>query len=305
MVPISRLFEVPLLCWQTVALSFLQRSIAWPISFWKRLRRADVFLYAAAVAFNSFFALVPLLLVLVVAASFLGRDVGSLDRTLESVELFAPAAVTEVIRDMILDVESQLDGRQSVLIALGVLLSLYTGSRAVVAMQRALARVEGQVEHRPRWHVRLIGIGLTLAAGSALIATSFLLVVGGTFTDYIEEETGAGFLATIYAILRIPLASVGLFIFLRVLYDWGPPEPLPATWIAALVGTAGTVGASLLFGVYLSNADSLGTTVGALGGVAFALLWLYVGALATIIGAAVVTSAWRYFETGEMPVVRH
>lgn len=287
-----------------MTLSSLQRSIAWPISFWRRLRRADVPLYAAAVAFNSFFALVPLVLVLVVAASFLGRDVGALDRTLESVELFAPAAVTDVIRDMILDVQSQLDGRQGVLIGFGVLLSLYTGSRAVVAMQRALARVEGQVEHRSRWHVRLVGIGLTLAAGSALVVTTFLLVVGGVFTSYIEEETGISFLATVYSILRIPLASLGLFLFLRVLYHWGPPEPLPATWIAALVGTAGTVGASLLFGLYLSNADDLGTTIGALGGVAFALLWLYVGALATIIGAAMVTSAWRYLETGEMPLAR-
>lgn len=287
-----------------MALSSLQRSIAWPISFWKRLRRADVPLYAAAVAFNSFFALVPLVLVLVVAASFLGRDVAALDRTLDSVELFAPAAVTDVIRDMILDVQSQLDGRQGVLIALGVLLSVYTGSRAVVAMQRALARVEGQVEHRSRWHVRLVGIGLTLAAGSALVVTTFLLVVGGVFTSYIEEETGISFLATVYSILRIPLASLGLFLFLRVLYHWGPPEPLPATWIAALVGTTGTVGASLLFGIYLSNADALGTTIGALGGVAFALLWLYVGALATIIGAAMVTSAWRYLETGEMPLAR-
>ncbi len=286
-----------------MALSFLQRSIVWPISFWKRLRRADVPLYAAAVAFNSFFALVPLLLVLVVAASFLGRDIAALDRTLESLEVLAPSAVTDVIRDMILDVERELDGRQAVLIVLGVLLSLYTGSRAVVAMQRALARVEGQVEHRPRWHVRLIGIGLTLAAGSALVVTTFLLVVGGEFTDFIDEETGISLLADIYSILRIPLASLGLFMFLRALYHWGPPEPLPATWIAALVGTAGTVGASLLFGVYLKNADSLGTTVGALGGVAFALLWLYVGALATIIGAAMVTSAWRYFETGEMPMV--
>ena len=37
---------------------------------------------------------------------------------------------------------------------------------------------------------------------------------------------------------------------------------------------------------------------------AFALLWLYVGALATIVGAAIVTNAWRYRETGELPVTR-
>ncbi len=261
-------------------------------------------LYAAAVAFNSFFALVPLLLVAVAAASFLGRDVASLNRTLESVELFAPPAVTDVIRDIILDVEAQLDGRQALLVAIGVIASLFIGSRAVIAMQRALARVEGQVEHRPRWEVRLTAIALTLAAGSALVGTTLLLVIGGAFSEFIDDKTGIGLLASLFELLRIPLASIGLFLFLRVLYHWGPPQPLPASATAALVGTAGTAGASLLFGAYLQRADALGTTVGALGGVAFALLWLYVGALATIVGAALVTNAWRYRETGELPAVQ-
>jgi membrane protein len=262
-------------------------------------------LYAAAVAFNSFFALVPLLLIAVAAASFLGRDLAALDSTLESVELFAPAAVTEVIRDIIIDVDEQLAGRQTLLVVIGVLGSLFIGSRAVLAMQRALARVEGQAEHRPRWEVRLTGIALTMAAGTALVVTTVLLVLGGAFSEFIEDKTGTDVLAVLFGLLRIPLASLGLFSFLRVFYHWGPPEPLPAAGTAAAVGTAGTVGASLLFGLYLRNADALGTTIGALGGVAFALLWLYIGALATIIGAAIVTSAWRYRETGELPAVRH
>jgi membrane protein len=206
---------------------------------------------------------------------------------------------------VILDVDEQLDGRQTLLVVVGALTALFIGSRAVLAMQRALARVEGQSEHRPRWEVRLTGIALTIAAGSALVGTTILLVLGGAFSEFIEDKTGVGLLATLFGLLRIPLASVGLFAFLRAFYHWGPPEPLPAAGTAALVGTTGTVGASLLFGAYLSNADTLGATVGALGGVAFALLWLYIGALATIIGAAIVTNAWRYRETGELPAIHH
>ena len=261
-------------------------------------------MYAAAVAFNSFFALVPHSLEAVAAATLLGRDLDALDRTMDSVELFAPAAVTDVIRDVIIDVESRLDGRQTLLVVVGALAALFIGSRAVLAMQRALARVEGQMEHRPMWEVRLTGVGLTLAAGTALVGTTFLLVLGGAFSDFIENKTGIGLLATMFELLRIPLASLGLFVFLRVFYHWGPPEPLPAAGTAALVATTGTVGASLLFGWYLSQADEFGTTVGALGGFAFALLWLYIGALATIVGAALVTNAWRYRETGEYPAVR-
>ena len=287
-----------------MALTQFRRAVAWPVAFWRRLGRADVLLYAAAVAFNSFFALVPLMLVAVASASFLGRDLDALDRTLESVELFAPVAVTDVIREVIIDVQNQLDGRQTILVIIGVIASLFIGSRAVMAMQRALARVEGQAEHRPRWEVRLTSVALTLAAGTALVGTTFLLVLGGAFSGFIEDKTGIGLLATAFEFLRIPLASIGLFVFLRVFYHWGPPAPLPAPGTAALVATTGTVGASLLFGFYLTQAAEFGTTVGALGGFAFALLWLYVGALATIIGAALVTSAWRYRETGEFPALR-
>ncbi len=286
-----------------MALTQIRRAFAWPVAFWRRLRHADVMLYAAAVAFNSFFALVPLMLVAVAAASFLGRNLDALDRTLESVELFAPAAVTDVIREVIIDVESELDGRQTALVIVGAVAALFIGSRAVMAMQRALARVEGQVEFRPRWEVRLTSVALTLAAGTALVGTTFLLVLGGAFSDFIEDKTGIGLLAVLFEIFRIPLASIGLFVFLRVFYHWGPPEPLPATGTAALVATTGTVAASLLFGWYLSQAAEFGTTVGALGGFAFALLWLYIGAWATIIGAALVTNAWRYRATGEFPAV--
>ena len=104
-----------------------------PVPFTAINRLADLILEATAAGrchalccgrLHSSFALVPLLLVLVVAASFLGRDVEALDRTLESLEVLAPSAVADVIRDMILDVESELDGRQGLLIGLGVLLLL-------------------------------------------------------------------------------------------------------------------------------------------------------------------------------------
>ena len=84
------------------------------------------------------------------------------------------------------------------------------------------------------------------------------------------------------------MAGAGLYVFLIALYRLGPPEPLPRSWLAALVATAGAVLGSVGFGFYLGLAPELGATFGVLGAVAVALVWLYVGALAILFGAVVV-----------------
>jgi membrane protein len=120
-------------------------------------------------------------------------------------------------------------------------------------------------------------------------------VVGGDLIDFLVGITGVDALDTLWAWLRIPISATGLYLFLLAFYRWGPPEPLPKSWLAALVGTAGALAASLVFGLYLGLAPSLGATFGVLGAVAAALVWLYLGAFAILLGGVVVsyTMRWR------------
>jgi uncharacterized BrkB/YihY/UPF0761 family membrane protein len=157
----------------------------------------------------------------------------------------------------------------------------------VVALQKSLAAVEDRTEQRPTVQMRLVAIGLTLGGGLALILTSFMLVAGRTVIEFLGGLTGVALLDEIWVWLRVPVAAAGLFVFLLGLYRLGPPEPLPRAWLAALVATAGAVGGSLGFGVYLSVSPELGATFGLLGAVAIALVWLQVGALAILFGAIV------------------
>ena len=153
-------------------------------------------------------------------------------------------------------------------------------------MQRALARVEGQVEHRPRWEVRLT---VHRSDHRGRDGTSRDHVLAGARWCLLRLHRGqdrhraAGRCCSSSSESLWPRSASSCSCGSSI--TGGRPSrsrpPARRHWSQP----TGTVGASLLFGWYLSKAAEFGTTVGALGGFAFALLWLYIGALATIIGA--------------------
>jgi membrane protein len=261
--------------------------------FRRRIGEADLSLYAAAVAYNAFLALVPLAMALVGAGAFIGRSAEVLERVRRTLDAVAPGAVSEFIVDLFSEAEARLGGQEGWVIAFSVLLALFLGSRSVVALQKALARVEEHTEARRGPALRLVALGLTVGGGLAFLLVSLPLVFGGRLVAFLGELTGIGALVTLWGWVRVPLSAVGLFLFLLAFYRWGPPQPLPRAWLAALVGTAGALLASLGFSLYLALAPQLGATFGVLGAVAIALVWLYAGAFAVLLGAVTVAYAVR------------
>lgn len=253
--------------------------------FRRRIGEGGLSLYAAAVAYNAFLALVPLTMALVGAGAFIGRSADVLDRVRRTLDAVAPGAVSEFIVDLLSEAEVRLGGQEGWVIAFSVLLALFLGSRSVVALQRALAGVEERTEARRGPALRLVALGLTVGGGLAFLLVSLFLVFGGRLASFLGELTGIGTLVTLWEWLRVPVSAAGLFLFLLALYRWGPPQPLPRAWLAALVGTAGALLASLGFSLYLALAPQLGATLGVLGAVAIALVWLHAGAFAVLLGA--------------------
>ncbi len=262
-------------------------------TFWGRLRSADASLMASAVAFNVFLAMVPAAFSFLTAASFIGESERALRRTEVTLERFAPTAVAEFVIDMLAEVADLVDGQQGWVIVFGALVALYTGSRGVLALQKALARIEGMVEDRSRVEVRLVGMALTVAAGVSLILVSATLVIGGRVVDFLAALTGLSALDNVWDLARFPVAVGGLFLFLLAVYRWGPPRPLPRPWLAAGVASVASMVASVVLGLALARLGALGPTFGVLGALAVVLVWLYVGAFVILAAAALVAHRWR------------
>jgi len=256
----------------------------------RRVRSANLSLSAAAVAYNAFLAMVPLTLAGLGVAAVVGQDAAAIDRVQRALEPIAPGAVTDFIVGLLREASGRVPSGQAWLIAGSALVALALGSRAVVALQRALALVVHRSEVRPAVQMRLVGVAFTIAGGVALFLASVLLVAGRDVFAFVGNLTGAGWLDDLWLWLRVPVSAIGLFLFVFGFYQLGPPVPLPRAWLAAVLATAGVMGGSLLFGLYLSAAPDLGPTFGTLGTVAVALVWLYVGALAILLSAVIVTT---------------
>ena len=233
-------------------------ALALVVGLYRRVKEAEIALSAAAVAYNAFLALVPLTLALLGFASLIGSDERAVEGVRESLEAIAPATVTDFVVELMTEANEQVGGSEIWLILGSILLALFLGSRAVIALQRALAVVENKTERRKAVAMRLVAIALTVGAGLALLSAGFLLVMGRRSAAFLAEWSGIDFLDTLWVWLRVPVAAAGVFAFLLAFYHWGPPQPLPKSWLAAAVATVMAVLASLGFGLYLSTAPTLG-----------------------------------------------
>jgi membrane protein len=254
---------------------------------WDRLRSADLTHHAGAVAFHTFLALVPLNFAMLGVAGAIGSDADAVAGVRRALEPIAPESVTTFVTDLLVDAGDRL-GDAGLWVILGsVLVALLLGSRAIVALQRALGEVDDRISRRPALSLRAVSVGLTVAGGFAILLSGVTLVAGRRFFEFLGELTGIGVLVDLWVWLRLPIAALGLYGFLLACYHFAPPEPLPRPYLAASIATSGVLVGSLGFGLYLGWAPALGGTFGTFGAVAVAMVWLYLGAIAILAGAVI------------------
>jgi membrane protein len=264
-----------------------------PIRFWRRFSAAGPGVLSAAVAFNLFFALVPAAIPLVIAASFFGRNAEAQEQTVDFLEQVLPADTASTIADALSVAWNSVEGAQGYVVAVSLVVSLWAGSRGVNTIMRVLARIERMDDDRTWWRRRLVAIALTLGAGGMLLLTGVLIVAGAGIAEWLEQLTDVDWLVTAWERLSLPLGVLGLFAFLTALYRWGPPHRLPGFWMAAILGSLGTILVSLGFRFYVENSGGLGVTFQAFTTVAVLLLWLLLMSYVIILSAAIGASFAR------------
>lgn len=275
-----------------------------PIRFWERFNEAGPSVLAAAVAYNIFFALVPAAVALVAGASTFGRSDEAIARTEDALSQLAPRSVVEWITDVLAAASADIDTSRILVVVLSVVVALFLASRAVLTLQRVLARIEGMSEDRSWWKVRLIGMALSAGIGLALVLTSVLLVAGEWIAQALATLIDAEWVVRVWEAASLPVGAVGVLLFLAAFYRWGPPRPLPGLWLAALTSTVGIVAASLGFRLYVRQAGELGTFA-IIGAVAILLLWLFVISYVIMITAAVSAAASRWWSQRTRAATEH
>lgn len=244
---------------------------------------ADPFLMSAAIAYNAFFALVPLAFAAVAGVSMLGTGDDAIARIQEMVAEGLPDEVGAFLVEIFEDAQQAAFGLGTTVLVISLLVALWSGSRAIYAVQKSLRLIESTEEHRPYWKTRGLGYLFTLGAGLALIL-GYILVIFGSWLIQTLDHFG------------IPVGSVtgitGAVLFawvtavLYAIYEWGTPSQLRRPFVSAIVATTILTITTLVAALILP--DIGGGTVAALGSVGVVLIWSYVIGLIVIVVPAIV-----------------
>ena len=242
--------------------------------------------YAAQIAFFLLFALFPCLLTLTTLLAYL--PVPDLFQVLLRIMgRFVPGEALVLVEDnLCMLVRVQQGG----LLSIGVLLSLWTSSNAVVSVQMAMNEAYGVAEQRPYWQVRLVSVLLVICFTSFIITSLLLLIFGPLIGAWLASLANLGDAFTMaWSLLRWPVILCFMMMALSALYRYAPAIPLPWREImpGAVTATGAWVTVTLVFSFYVNSFGSYNKTYGSIGAVIVLLVWMYVSAFLVLLGGEI------------------
>jgi membrane protein len=244
---------------------------------------------AAALSYYAFLAIPAVLLVAVGVFSQVAGP-GTIESMLNRLEGVVPEEATTLIGDSLnRATENQSGGL--VLIVVGFLLALWTASGAMNALMRGLNHVYDREETRGFARQRLTALGMLACLLLAFGLSFGLLVLGPKLSDWIGSGLGAEeVFSWLWWTLQWPILILGLLAaFAAILYLGPDVEMRRWTFLTpgAVVALVVWLLASGLFAFYVSAFGSYNKAWGALAGVIIMLTWLWLSALALLLGAEV------------------
>jgi membrane protein len=257
---------------------------------------------SAQVAYSVLFSLFPFLLIVNAVVSFVpgGQEavghwlLGGLAGLVST-----DSRLYEIVKQ---DVLGEAGALSATLLSLGVVLTLWSASSAIMVLLKAVNRAYGLEETRSWQKRRVMAIVWSIAGAVVIPAGVFLLVFGSWVGDRIGQEAGfdSGW-HTLWVGLRWPVVFVllvgalGLFLYLAPSrrQRWYTVVPGALFSVAAIIG----VSAALSWFVSQSVMQVRWLTYGAIGTVIVLLFWAFLVALVVLVGGEINAAVHRAIVT--------
>lgn len=242
-------------------------------------------LIAAGVAFFSVLSIFPAVGALV-AIWGLFADPQVVAETMADVADFLPAQAFDLLNDQVMGLVQA--GRSSLgwttAISLGA--ALWSARAGMAALVQGVNAVFALENRNGVWH-QVVSLALMLAmVGAALVA-----LLAGIVVPLVLAFVPLGpYDAAMIQALRWSIAPLATVLGIGLVYRYGPAvqgRRPPLLSIGLLVAVGLWLAMSEGFSIYLSNFGTYNKVYGSIGAVAALLMWVYLSALAVLIGAAV------------------
>ncbi|MGE7999077.1 YihY/virulence factor BrkB family protein [Lysinibacillus sp. NPDC093190] len=247
-----------------------------------RLKRVEISALAAELAYFFLLSFFPLLIFLVTLLPYLNIQSTQVYSFLVNI---MPDEVYRLIENTLDEI---LTSRNSSLLSVGILGTIWSASKGINALIRALNKAY-DTETRGSLLARGLSLVFTLAF-VVVIAVVLLLPVFGQQVGHflfsivgIEEQ-----FEIIWHRMRWSIPPLLIFVVLMGIYRFvpntNPRLKLMGVWPGALFSTLAWVAVTYAFSFYINNFANYSATYGSIGGVIILMLWLYFTGIILIFG---------------------
>lgn len=241
-------------------------------------------LLAAGVAFYAMLAFVPGL-VAVVTIYGLVADPATLQQQIDPIAAQLPGGAAQLLRDQLSSIVGSETGSLTFALVISLLAALWSAASGTQGLMQAVNVAYDEDETRSAVKLKVLAIGVTFVVLVGFLLAFALIGILPAMVD----SLGLGSVGrTLVQIGRWPLLALLAMTAFGVVYRYAPDrDPARWRWVSwgSVVATIVWLGVSALFSIYVANFGSYQETYGALAAVVVMLLWLWLTALAILLGA--------------------
>lgn len=252
----------------------------------KDVRCNHTFAMAAGLSYYFLMSLFPLLIFIAGVLAYIPIP-GLFDEILNTMSRFVPAPAMGTVREILASV---LTPPATGWISFGLVVTIWSASSGFAALIEGMNVAYDVSETRPYWKVRLLALGLVLAAGGPIIVGLAVSLMGPRFGQVLEEHRRAGPLfAAAWPTIHWVVIIAAIVIAVELLYYLAPnvKQRFICAFPGAVLAITTWVMASYGLGIYMREFADYSKTYGAIGGVVALMLWFYISATVLLIGAEV------------------
>jgi membrane protein len=174
-------------------------------------------------------------------------------------------------------------------LALSLLLALWSVARYVTALGRAINRAYGVLEGRVLWKMKPSQLLVTLLVFVLVWIAGLLAAVSWPAAQSLGHAMGAGEVTlTVWRIARWPVVVLVVVLVVAILYYFAPNirhAHFRLVSVGAIIAILLFAMASVGFGFYVANLADYDRVYGSFAGIVIFLFWLWIGNIALVVGA--------------------
>lgn len=251
---------------------------------WRRASKDNLSGLAAAAAFYALLSIFPALTA-VVSLYGLVADPNTVERQVTAIQGLLPPEAVKLVATWLKTLVHGPPVRFGIGLVLSVLLAFWSAWSATGMLMVAVNVCYGEREKRNFVWFNLRALTLTLGLALFGIAALLLIAVLPAAIAFLPvPKAWRG----VIALVRWPILAGIALLALAIVYRYAPDRAEPKwQWVSwgAATATALWLLGSIAFTVFVSKVGSYDKTYGSLGAVIILLLWFYLSAYVTLVGA--------------------